>query len=154
MQHPVLALRAALPCGQLSALHANWICCAVCMFCTFTLQQRCGGCRWGMRGRIWCLFLYQASAGLWVALLGHSSGSYPATIAFIVLAAFAMEVSLHAPFHPSAATGLPLLLCCLCQRSMSCHAACQKAAEGTVTHCISASRTSDICSAACHVLCC
>ena len=64
-----------------------------------------------MRGRIWCLFLYQASAGLWVALLGHSSGSYPATIAFIVLAAFAIEVSLLAPFHPCNRAAFVAWLC-------------------------------------------
>eukprot|EP00891_Asterochloris_glomerata_P003456 jgi/Astpho2/3456/Aster-07053 len=71
------------------------------------------GRKWGMRGRIWCLFLYQASAGLWVALLGHSSGSYPATIAFIVLAAFAIEGTCGCiygvvPFVSRRSTGL----CC------------------------------------------
>ena len=93
-------------------------------------------CRWGMRGRIWCLFLYQASAGLWVALLGHSSSSYPATIAFIVLAAFAIEVSLLAPLLPMCCDRAAFTVFLLKQvfaRVISLHAACQNLAEAKVT---------------------
>lgn len=51
-------------------------------------------CRFGMRGRLWLLFGTMTWGGLFTCLMGVSSSSYGATMAFIVLAAIGIEVML------------------------------------------------------------